>query len=472
MGVFLKGKAIVFKRLHFIADLALTALALNLAIRLDCFVKGNYSDIFRNLEHLLLLVLPIWSIFLLSCGECYEYRLRSFGQIIKNIGLVMLKSTGLLLALLFVTKSTIHSRLLLGGLAVFDFVLLLGVRVLISAALNYLRKQGYNLKTILIVGSGQIASDFIQQVRKNSQWGFGLLGVIDWEDERKGKNVLGVPIIGNLDELPNLVKNGYIDYVVYAVPRRYLNLVEKSMLACEEMGVTVCVLADFFPLKLSKKKVTQFIDKPMILFTTTPDKYWSMFFKYLLDRIIALAGLALVSPIMLGTAILIKITSKGPVLFKQQRCGLNGRKFTLYKFRTMVDNAEDLKASLSNMNEMDGPMFKITNDPRLTRVGKNLRKYSVDELPQLLNVLFGDMSLVGPRPPLPSEVSQFDHWQRRKLSMKPGITCLWQINGRNNVNFEEWMKLDLKYIDNWSLWLDTKILLKTIPAVMKGTGAK
>jgi lipopolysaccharide/colanic/teichoic acid biosynthesis glycosyltransferase len=175
---------------------------------------------------------------------------------------------------------------------------------------------------------------------------------------------------------------------------------------------------------------------------------------------------------MLGISLLIKLTSKDSILFKQKRCGLNGRKFIMFKFRTMVENADGIKDLLREKNEMDGPAFKITNDPRLTKVGSFLRKFSLDELPQLFNVLKGEMALVGPRPPLPREVSQYDPWQRRKLSMKPGLTCLWQTNGRNNINFEKWMKMDLEYIDNWSFWLDTKILFKTIPAVILGTGAK
>lgn len=472
MGIFLKDKFTVFKRLHLVADLALTALALNLAVLIDCSVKAKQSATFLGSEHLIFLVLPIWLVFLLSSKESYEYRLKSFIQIAKSISLVVLKSMGILLALLFVIKSKVHSRLFLGSLAVFDLALLLGIRGAIAIMLSYMRKRGYNLKAILIVGSGKIASDFVQEVKKHPRWGFNLLGIIDWDEERKGKDILGVPIIGNLNDLPDLVKSNCVDYVVYAVSKRYLGLVEKSMLACEEMGVAACILADFFPLKFSQKRVTQFSGKPMILFTTTSDKYWSILIKYLFDRLSALMGLILISPVMLFTAILIKLTTKGPILFRQERCGLNGKRFILYKFRTMIENAEGLKASLLDKNEMDGPVFKMTDDPRLTKIGKSLRKYSIDELPQLLNVLSGDMSLVGPRPPLPSEVSQYDHWQRRKLSMKPGITCLWQVNGRNNVNFQEWMKLDLQYIDNWSLWLDTKILLKTIPAVTKGTGAK
>jgi lipopolysaccharide/colanic/teichoic acid biosynthesis glycosyltransferase len=172
------------------------------------------------------------------------------------------------------------------------------------------------------------------------------------------------------------------------------------------------------------------------------------------------------------SAIAIRLTSPGPVFFKQQRCGLNGRLFTMYKLRSMMDNAEQTRFELEALNEMDGPVFKSSRDPRRTAVGRFLRKFSIDELPQFYNVLRGDMSLVGPRPPLPQEVARYERWQRRRLSMKPGITCLWQVSGRNEINFQDWMKLDLTYIDNWSLLLDLKILLKTVPVVILGRGAR
>jgi exopolysaccharide biosynthesis polyprenyl glycosylphosphotransferase len=198
-----------------------------------------------------------------------------------------------------------------------------------------------------------------------------------------------------------------------------------------------------------------------------------MFLRRLLDLALACLMLLVVGPLlMLPAAILIKLTSRGPVLFKQKRCGLNGRQFVMYKFRSMVDNAEQLRVELESLNEMDGPVFKSSRDPRITGIGKILRRFSIDELPQLFNVLRGDMSLVGPRPPLPGEVARYERWQRRRLSMKPGITCLWQVSGRNEVSFEDWMKLDLDYIDNWSLLLDLKILLKTIPVVLLGRGAR
>jgi len=212
---------------------------------------------------------------------------------------------------------------------------------------------------------------------------------------------------------------------------------------------------------------------PLLSFSTTPTNEALMFVRRILDMVLAFLLLSIFGPlVMLPTAILIKLTSPGPVLFKQKRCGLNGRQFVMYKFRSMVDNAEQLRFELEALNEMDGPVFKSSRDPRITAIGKLIRRFSVDELPQVFNVIRGDMSLVGPRPPLPEEVARYERWQRRRLSMKPGMTCLWQISGRNEVSFEDWMKLDLTYIDNWSLLLDLKILLKTVPVVLLGRGAK
>jgi exopolysaccharide biosynthesis polyprenyl glycosylphosphotransferase len=220
-------------------------------------------------------------------------------------------------------------------------------------------------------------------------------------------------------------------------------------------------------------ELTEFDGFPLLSFSTTPTNEFLMFVRRILDVVLASIMLVIAGPLfMLPAAILIKLTSPGPVLFKQKRCGLNGRQFVMYKFRSMVNNAEQLRVELEGLNEMDGPVFKSSSDPRITTVGKIIRRRSIDELPQLFNVLRGDMSLVGPRPPLPAEVARYERWQRRRLSMKPGITCLWQISGRNEVSFEDWMKLDLTYIDNWSLLLDLKILLKTVPVVLLGRGAK
>jgi len=233
-------------------------------------------------------------------------------------------------------------------------------------------------------------------------------------------------------------------------------------------------VAHFFQTQISRTSLDDFFGRPVIVFRSAPEASWQGIGKQLLDFIGALALLILFSPVFIAAALAIRLTSKGPILFRQQRCGLNGQPFMMLKFRSMVTDAEQRKHELECLNEMDGPVFKVTNDPRITPVGRILRKFSIDEFPQLFNVLRGEMSLVGPRPLPVDEVRRFDDpAHRRRLSVKPGLTCLWQVSGRNNVNnFREWVRLDLEYIDNWSLWLDLKILWRTVPVVLAGTGAK
>jgi exopolysaccharide biosynthesis polyprenyl glycosylphosphotransferase len=210
---------------------------------------------------------------------------------------------------------------------------------------------------------------------------------------------------------------------------------------------------------------------PILTYSTTPTNVLQLFAKRAIDVVVSVSLLVIALPVILAIAAAIKVSSGGAVLFRQTRCGLNGRIFTLYKFRTMVEGAEERRRELQHLNEMNGPVFKVRADPRVTVFGRFLRKFSLDELPQLWNVLRGDMSLVGPRPPIPEEVAQYQRWQRRRLSMKPGLTCLWQISGRNELDFDRWMELDLEYIDSWSPMLDLKILVKTIPVVLSGRGA-
>lgn len=260
------------------------------------------------------------------------------------------------------------------------------------------------------------------------------------------------------------------------IQARHSNLeeIEKVVQVCELEGVEAWLVADFFKTSISRKTFDDFQGRPVLVFRTAPEASWQGVAKQVLDFVGALALLIASAPLLLVSAIVIKFTSPGPVLFKQQRCGLNGQPFTMLKFRSMVTDAEQRKHELEVMNEMDGPVFKVTNDPRITPIGRLLRKFSIDEFPQLFNVLMGDMSLVGPRPLPVDEVRRFnDIAHRRRLSVKPGLTCLWQISGRNEMtSFKEWVRLDLEYIDNWSFWLDLKILFRTVPVVLMGTGAK
>ncbi len=328
-------------------------------------------------------------------------------------------------------------------------------------------------RRILIVGTGKRAKNFINLIDKNPDWGIRISGILDIDNTKKGETIQKYKVLGSLDDLPEIIHENIIDDVVFIVPRSWLNKIEEAMLYCESAGIRVNVAVDLFKLKFSKSKQTDLFGFPLLSFESTPVKFGHLFIKRLFDFVVSGIVLVMLIPVFVITAILIKIDSEGPIFFKQSRYGLYGRTFVLYKFRTMIKDAESKILSLLKYNEMKGPVFKMTNDPRVTKVGMWMRKYSIDELPQLWNVLKGDMSLVGPRPPLPSEVANYDIWQRRRLSMRPGITCIWQVKGRNKiVDFSEWMKLDLEYIDNWSLALDFKILFKTIPAVLFGTGAK
>ncbi|MBN2507006.1 MAG: sugar transferase [Verrucomicrobia bacterium] len=277
-----------------------------------------------------------------------------------------------------------------------------------------------------------------------------------------------------VEHLVRLLHECSANMVILNAKHTYFGQIERAIQACEREGVEACLIADFFQTQISRTGLDDFYGRPVLVFRSVPEASWQGVGKQLMDLALSLLLLVMFSPLLLLLALVIRFSSPGPVLFRQSRCGLNGRPFTMLKFRSMVSDAEQRKHELAALNEMSGPVFKITNDPRITRVGQFMRKYSLDELPQLWNVLRGEMSLVGPRPLPVDEVERFDDpSDRRRLSVKPGLTCLWQVSGRNELrDFKEWVRLDLHYIDHWSLWLDLKILWRTIPIVLTGAGAK
>jgi exopolysaccharide biosynthesis polyprenyl glycosylphosphotransferase len=274
--------------------------------------------------------------------------------------------------------------------------------------------------------------------------------------------------------LVELLHEHSVSGVFVSAKHTQLERVESVIQLCELEGVEAWLVADFFATQIAHASFDEMFGHPLLVFRSTPEASWQMLAKLLLDFFGALLMLVVAGIPMLIIALLIKLTSPGPAIFRQQRSGVNGAPFTIFKFRTMATNAEQFQHELAAMNEMSGPVFKVTNDPRVTPIGKFLRKFSLDELPQLFNVLRGEMSLVGPRPLPVDEVKRFsDLAHRRRLSVKPGLTCLWQVSGRNEISdFKEWVRLDLEYIDNWSIWLDLLILLRTVPAVFIGAGAK
>ncbi|HEV2391148.1 MAG TPA: sugar transferase [Verrucomicrobiae bacterium] len=314
---------------------------------------------------------------------------------------------------------------------------------------------------------------------------FLLMGTVEetarMRNELRSKSPEAFDVVAELDlnqtpveRLVELLHEHSVNGVIVSSKRSFFDQVETAIRACELEGVEVWLLADFFKTQISHTTFDDFYGQPIMVFRSVPEASWQGVLKQLGDFIGAILLLILSAPFLFLAALAIKLTSPGPILFRQQRSGLNGRPFTIYKFRTMVTNAEQVKHELAAMNEMTGPVFKVTKDPRITPVGGFLRKFSLDEFPQLFNVLRGEMSLVGPRPLPVDEVRRFhDMAHRRRLSVKPGLTCLWQVSGRNNLrDFRDWVRLDLEYIDNWSLWLDFKILCRTVPVVLTGAGAK
>ncbi len=353
--------------------------------------------------------------------------------------------------------------------------LIAGTRITVRTWLRHIRAKGQNYRNMLIVGSNSRAIEFAKTVPHRPEWGCHVVGFAD--DDWHGVDELdaaGFVRVCDFATLPTYLRRSVIDEVVITLPvRSFHEHSSKIVEMCEEQGIIVRVLSDVFDLK--NRQPENFDEAPVITHYAGPLQGWPVLIKRLLDIVISATMLLILAPAMILTAIVIKLTSRGPILFVQKRVGLNKRIFNIYKFRTMVIDAEKRLAQIEHLNEVSGPVFKIKSDPRITVVGSFLRKTSIDELPQLLNVLKGDMSLVGPRPLQMRDYELFTEggpdWQRCRFSVRPGITCLWQVNGRSAIPFEQWMELDQQYVRKWSLWLDMQILVKTIPAVLKGSGA-
>ncbi|HTY18106.1 MAG TPA: sugar transferase [Myxococcota bacterium] len=343
-------------------------------------------------------------------------------------------------------------------------------RTALFSALHLVRRRGHNFRSVLVVGSGPRARQACRVIESHPEWGLRLIGLVDDCDSPVDGALMGEPIY-KFSEVPDLFRNEVIDEVVVACPRSLLPQIGSVIGLCAAVGVPVTILSDLFGDYLPLPRSTSFGSLPALSFAMVHHSHTKLVVKRAIDAVGASALLLLVSPVLAAAAVLIKLSSPGPVFFRQLRCGLYGRRFAMLKLRTMYQDAESRRREVEHLNELTGPVFKIRNDPRITPIGRWLRRWSIDELPQLWNVLRGDMSLVGPRPPIPGEVDQYLTSQRRRLSMRPGLTCLWQVHGRNEIEFEEWVKLDLEYIDSWSLRRDLQILVRTLPAVLRGRGA-
>jgi exopolysaccharide biosynthesis polyprenyl glycosylphosphotransferase len=434
-----------------VIDLALTALSFLVAYRLSSLftVEGAILMPMGVYTWLLWLMLPIWSFLLPAFGVYSRGNLTLREQLIrmsKAVGVAW----GVMVVVLFFIDPEATSRLLAAFMLAVNYPALVSYRLFLFAAR---RRQSAWTRHVAVIGDEESATSFARMMENHAEWGLFPIGVFPEAEARA------------------VLERGGIDDMIFVVDRKRLDSCEEVFLRCEEQGVTVRVVLNLFPHSIARIGFHELDGYPLLTFSTTPTNEFLLLVRRVLDITLSLILLVPCSVVILIGAFAIKLTSPGPALFRQSRCGLHGRPFTMYKLRSMIDDAEQRRVELEAINEMDGPVFKSSRDPRVTNVGRILRRFSIDEFPQLFNVVKGEMSLVGPRPPLPAEVERYKRWQRRRLSMKPGITCLWQISGRNQIGFDEWMRLDLNYIDNWSLLLDLKILLKTIPVVLLGRGA-
>jgi exopolysaccharide biosynthesis polyprenyl glycosylphosphotransferase len=452
---------------------------LAIALAFQCTYLLNYPDaggfFFAEKRFLILfiVILPFWLLILYlikntEIPRTKRYRVMLFEYL--QSALIML---GLLIVSFVIFKINVAPTLFPAELILFGFLFLFAVRIVEYKLFKNYRAKGYNQVNIVLIADDS-SLEFIESLMLNKEWGYRIIAI--FSESRKLYEKYGKSIIllseDTLSVLYDLIEGNIIDEVLYikrkAVPSEVRNVVS----SCEELGVIFRLKYENNRINLTNAVKTKIANTTFLNFINTPNSPYSLALKKVMDVNISLFMLIILSPLLLFISVLIKITSRGPVIYRQARVGLRGRKFNLYKFRTMVSNAEALRDDLESVNESDGPTFKIKDDPRVTKIGKFLRKTGLDELPQLFNILKGEMSLIGPRPPLESETLQYKRWQLRRLSVRPGLSCFWQIKpDRNTIKFEKWMELDLAYIDNWSLRLDIMIFFKTIKTVFIRSGS-
>ena len=463
-------------------NLSLMVLSFGLATILHFLHEGGgvtLSDFLSMRVRLLNLVvfaflLLMWHLILSLSGLYQSQRLATKRSLIMDAAKATTLATLLLAAVMTVLRSTMATSRFIVVFWICASVLVAGGRLLIRCFLEIVRVRGHNLRHILILGTNRRASDFARRLEAKPDLGYRVLGFVDdtWNGQQEFLQT-GYTLCCSFDGLSEYLRRNVVDEVAIYLPLRSFYEHSSQVVAlCEHHGILTRFDSDIFNLKVAHSRADELDGGPHITAYSGLLDGWPRLVKRGLDVTVSLVLLVVLAPPLAAVALVIKLTSKGPVLFRQERVGLNKRRFLIHKFRTMVPSAEKMLPELEMLNEVAGPVFKIKNDPRMTPIGRLLRRASIDELPQLFDVLKGDMSLVGPRPLPVRDYEGFNEdWQRRRFSIRPGITCLWQVNGRSSISFEKWMQLDLQYIDQWSLLLDLKILALTVPAVLKGSGA-
>jgi len=433
----------------------------------------RHGNLTFNQDYLILLLFigPIWFFLLRFYNISHIYRGNPYSYIFFAYVILVSIGMGILFLIIFLLQLEQISRGALLLFSIINFFTLYILKIDIYFIFKKFRRQGKNYVNVIVIGIGnEELEPVIKKIERNTFWGYRIAGIVTDSKEIAQEYSSKYIIYDSSCDIPSLIEDNPIDEVIYTESGFERERLTRLIYSCLEIGVIFRMSSQLLNIARTKSSIQYLDEMPFFTFQNTPNSYINLKIKAIFDFVFSLFIIISLSWLFIIIAILVRIDSKGPIIFKQTRVGLRGREFQLYKFRSMIPDAEDLLEKLKNKDEQSGPVFKIKDDPRITKIGKFLRKTSLDELPQFFNVLKGDMSVVGPRPPIPDEVAQYERWQLRRLSMKPGITCIWQVSGRNNIPFERWMKLDLQYIDTWSLRLDFMLILKTIKTIIKRDG--
>jgi exopolysaccharide biosynthesis polyprenyl glycosylphosphotransferase len=466
-------KTIQARQLLGVLDIVVAVLVFLVSLNVYDATRGIDAGRYVDYYALMIVTVAFFALCRRFSREQLHLHVRPFWKQAVAVVQTVLISVGITVVLLFLLKIEFVSRLIYVGFALGTIVTL----VLLRAFLHwwYFVRSGSKTENnlrVLIIGSGRRAQKLSGLLARNERWGFDFIGYLDPDDPNRYSRRKTDKVLGHVNQISEILAREVVDEIIVAVPRSMLMDLQMIINACQEEGVQLRFMADFYDFEAARIRLELIDNIPLLSFEPVARDERTLLIKRFFDLIVVIAAFPLLLPLFAVVALVIKLDSPGPAFFLQDRVGLHKRRFKMFKFRSMVVDAEARMAEVEHLNESDGPNFKVKDDPRMTKVGRFIRKTSIDELPQLINVFQGDMSLVGPRPMSIRDVDLFDKGiQRRRFSVRPGITCLWQISGRSDLSFDEWLELDLQYIDGWSLGLDFKILLMTIPTVLKGSGA-
>ncbi len=467
------SKSVYLKKLTFLLDTILVMFIYEAVVAGYHWINPAFtvSDLTYH-QGLVPVILGSFMLFRYLVADQVDVRQQNFRLQIRCIVQEMAMTVAGIVLLIFLLKLEGVSRIVVGSFFVASIVGLLAFRrFVVWWYITRLAQSRAHHLHVLVIGSGRRARLLADQMTSASEWGVDIIGFLDPTGQSAGRRETD-EVIGHVDDISYVLQDNVVDEVIVALPRRYLDHVQTIINACQEEGVRLRFMADFYDFDAQRVQLSMVNGIPLLGFEPVAREEGKLLAKRIFDLAVVTAALPFLVPLFALIALCIKLDSKGPVFFVQERVGLNKRRFPMFKFRSMVPDAEARLKDIEHLNEADGPNFKIKHDPRITRLGSFLRKTSLDELPQLINVVRGEMSLVGPRPMSIRDVELFDKGiQRKRFSVRPGLTCIWQISGRSDVDFDQWLAFDLEYIDHWSFWLDIKILFKTIPVVLRGSGA-